>query len=53
MATTVKGHIHAGTLEQLKERGCTVVTGAGHAIAVFYHEGRVHAVDNRFATGEW
>ena len=47
MATTVKGHIHAGTLEQLKERGCTVVTGAGHAIAVFYHEGRVHAVDNR------
>ena len=47
MATTVEGHIWGGTLEQLKERGCTVVTGGGHAIAVFHHEGRVHAVDNR------
>ena len=40
-------HINAGTLEQIKERGCTVVTGGGHAIAVFYHGGQVHAVDNR------
>ena len=47
MATSVKELIRAGTLEQLKERGCTVVTGGGHAIAVFYHEGKVHAVDNR------
>ena len=47
MATSVKGHIRAGTLEQLKERGCTVVTGGGHAIAVFHHQGRVYAVDNR------
>ena len=39
--------INAGTLEQVKERGCTVVTGGGHAIAVFYHAGQVHAVDNR------
>ena len=47
MATKVKGHIRAGTVEELKERGCTVVTGGGHAIAVFYHDGEVHAVDNR------
>ena len=47
MATKVKGHISAGTLEQIRERGCTVVTGGGHAIAVFYHDGQVHAVDNR------
>ena len=47
MAISVKGHIRAGTLDQLKERGCTVVTGGGHSIAVFYHEGEVHAVDNR------
>ena len=47
MTTSVKGHIRAGTLEQLKERGCTVVTGQGHTIAVFHHDGEVHAVDNR------
>ncbi len=47
MATSVKGHISAGPLAQLKERGCAVVTGGGHAIAVFYHEGEVYAVDNR------
>ena len=41
------GHINAGTLAQIKERGCTVVTGGGHAIAVFFHDGQVHAVDNR------
>ena len=47
MATSVKGYIRAGTLEQLKERACMVVTGGGHAIAVFHHEGEVYAVDNR------
>ena len=47
VATSVKERIKAGTLDQLKERGCTVVTGGGHAIAVFHHEGRVYAVDNR------
>ena len=29
------------------DRGCVVVTGGGHAIAVFHHEGEVFAVDNR------
>lgn len=47
MATSVKGYIRAGTLDQLKERGCMVVTGGGHVIAVFHHEGEVYAVDNR------
>ena len=47
MATSVSGRIKAGTLEQLKERGCMVVTGGGHAIAVFHHDGQVYAVDNR------
>ena len=47
MATKVKGHISAGTLEQIRQRGCTVVTGGGHAIAVFHHDGEVYAVDNR------
>ncbi len=47
MATSVSGQIKAGTLDQLKDRGCIVVTGGGHAIAVFYHEGETYAVDNR------
>ncbi len=47
MATSVKGHIRVGSLNQLKERGCMVVTGGGHAIAVFHHDGQVYAVDNR------
>ena len=47
MATSVKGRISAGSLVQLKDRGCMVVTGGGHAIAVFHHEGQVYAVDNR------
>ena len=47
MATTTRGHIRASSLDELKSRGCTVVTGGGHAIAVFYHDGQVYAVDNR------
>ncbi len=47
MATTTCKNIRAGTLDDLKARGCTVVTGGGHTMAVFYHNGEVHAVDNR------
>ena len=47
MSTLVKRHIRVGSVEQLKERGCTVVTGGGHTIAVFHHDGQVRAVDNR------
>ncbi len=47
MATAVEGHIRLGTLNQVKERGCSVVTGGGHTLAVFYHDGQVYALDNR------
>ena len=47
MATAVDGHIRVGTLNQVRERGCSVVTGGGHTLAVFYHEGQVYALDNR------
>ena len=47
MATSVMGHIRVGSLDQVRERGCMVVTGGGHAIAVFHHDGQVYAVDNR------
>ena len=47
MATSLKQQIRAGSVDQLKERGCKVVVGGGHAIAVFHHQDQVHAVDNR------
>ena len=47
MSTPANGYINAGTLDEIRERGCTVVTGGGHAIAVFSHDGQVFAVDNR------
>lgn len=47
MATVTDTQIRAGTLDELRERGCTVVTGGGHTIAVFAHGDRVFAVDNR------
>jgi nitrite reductase/ring-hydroxylating ferredoxin subunit len=39
--------IRAGPLHELRQRGCMVVTGSGHVIVVYYHDGHVYAVDNR------
>ena len=47
MATALEGHIHVGSLAELEQRGCRVVSGRGHTIAVFYHDGQVYALDNR------
>ena len=47
MTTAVEEPIRVGTLDQVRERGCSVVTGGGHTIAVFYHDGQVYALDNR------
>ena len=47
MTMQTAGQIRAGSVEEIKDAGCRVVTGGGHAIAVIYHDGRVHAVDNR------
>ena len=47
MATMTDAHIRVGTVDELKARGCTVVTGGGHTIAVFAHDDKVFAVDNR------
>ncbi|MGM0923390.1 MAG: Rieske (2Fe-2S) protein [Bacillota bacterium] len=41
------GAIHVGQLETLKNDGAKVVKGGKHGIAVFLHEGELHAVDNR------
>ncbi len=37
----------AGTLGEIEAKGCVVVKGADRPVAVFRHEERVHAVDNR------
>jgi nitrite reductase/ring-hydroxylating ferredoxin subunit len=39
--------IHVGQLKTLKNDGAKVVKGGKHGIAVFLHEGKLHAVDNR------
>jgi nitrite reductase/ring-hydroxylating ferredoxin subunit len=47
MSTASAERVRVGTLTEVEERGCTVIAAGGHGIAVFAHEGRVYAVDNR------
>ena len=47
MTTTTDHLLSAGTVEDVRARGCTIVTGGGHAIAVFPLGDRFAAVDNR------
>ena len=39
--------MRAARLEEVRAAGRTSVRVAGHSLALFFHEGRVHAVDNR------
>ena len=47
MTTITKNLIRVGSAEEVKRRGCTVVTGGGHTIAVFRRDDGFAAVDNR------
>jgi nitrite reductase/ring-hydroxylating ferredoxin subunit len=47
MATLVEGWVRAGSLGELSDAGCTVVSVGGQAIALVRHEGKVYAIDNR------
>ena len=47
MTATTKNLLRVGSVEDVKERGCTVVTGGGHTIAVFRRGDAFAAVDNR------
>ncbi len=47
MTTATKNLIRVGGVEEVKQRGCTVVTGGGHTIAVFRRDDEFAAVDNR------
>ena len=39
--------LSAGTVDEIRKQGCTVVTGSGHTIAVFAKDDTFAAVDNR------
>ena len=47
MSSLAEGYLKVGLLVQLRRRGCIVVAGEDHSIAVFYHDGAIHAVHNR------
>ena len=47
MSSGSNGLIRIGSLDEIKAKGCVVASGEGRTVAVFYHEGEVHAVDNR------
>src|SRR5712691_5958163 len=40
-------HIRIGTLAELKQQGMLVVSGSHRPLAVFYHQDRLYAIDNR------
>src|SRR5437588_11126341 len=41
------GAVRVGSLAELKEQGCKVLSGQHGPIAVFYHDDQVYAIDNR------
>ena len=49
--TSTNGRVRAGTVEELQAKGVVTIAGSGagarHGIAVFWHEGQPHAIDNR------
>jgi len=47
MASTDSEFVKAASLSELQAEGRKLVNRNGQAIALFYHEGAVHAVDNR------
>src|SRR5215210_1066217 len=47
MVVTDADLVRAGSLDELKQKGCLVVGAGGHTVAVFWHEDRPWAVDNR------
>jgi nitrite reductase/ring-hydroxylating ferredoxin subunit len=47
MVENPNNYLPVGTLEELKQKGYLSVPAQGHNIVVFYHDGEVHALDNR------
>ncbi|MFN8482634.1 MAG: Rieske (2Fe-2S) protein [Anaerolineae bacterium] len=47
MTVTTRSFVRAGTVEELRRKGCLVVSGEGETIALFMDGDKVYAVDNR------
>jgi nitrite reductase/ring-hydroxylating ferredoxin subunit len=47
MSILAAERVRVGSVAELSRRGCTLVSAGGHGIAVFAHDGRFYAVDNR------
>jgi len=47
VGTNTTTRLRIGTIEEVRQKGVLVVAGPYCPIAVFYHEGRIFAVDNR------
>jgi nitrite reductase/ring-hydroxylating ferredoxin subunit len=47
MSTITAERVRVGSVAELEQRGCTVISAGGHGIAVFAHDGQFFAVDNR------
>jgi nitrite reductase/ring-hydroxylating ferredoxin subunit len=47
MVQTTSDLIRVGSLAELQRQGCLVASAGGHGVAVFWHEERAWAVDNR------
>jgi nitrite reductase/ring-hydroxylating ferredoxin subunit len=47
MSSIVAERVRVGSVTELEQRGCVVISAGGHGIAVFAHDGRFFAVDNR------
>jgi nitrite reductase/ring-hydroxylating ferredoxin subunit len=46
-ATGSKGFVRVATLDEVRQKGVSVVSSGRHGVALIYHEDRVYAVDNR------
>jgi nitrite reductase/ring-hydroxylating ferredoxin subunit len=47
MTTVTSAKVYVGLVADVQARACVQVSGGGHGIAVFAHEGRFYAIDNR------
>src|SRR5438132_6577497 len=47
MSVITAERVRVGSVGELEQRGCTVISAGGHGIAVFAHDGHFFAVDNR------
>lgn len=45
--TTAPNFVRVASLDRLHDDQCMTVSAGGHVLALFLHEGQVHAIDNR------